>query len=221
MGGPQFQVNTQRPFKVVTRFHAPAGELTAIEQFYVQDGKEIHHPNYAAGGNDNWETAEWCSEQKKTFGDRDSFTEKGGMKAMGEALDRGMVLVISLWDDIAFQMNWLDSYDPKAPDPSAPGVTRGSCKPTDGDAATLREAHPDSFYTVKNVKWGAIGSTHPDGPSPAPTPSPTPSPTPTPSPAPSDCPGGSLDACIDLCPADAFAACVKSCQHRCASAVSV
>merc|ERR1712070_1047105 len=43
--GSQFQVNTQRPFKVVTRFHAPAGELTAIEQFYIQDGKEIHHPN--------------------------------------------------------------------------------------------------------------------------------------------------------------------------------
>lgn len=148
---------------------------------------------------------------RKTFGDRDSFTEKGGMKAMGEALDRGMVLVLSLWDDIAFQMNWLDSYDPKAPDPSAPGVTRGSCKPTDGDAKTLREQHPESHYTVKNVKWGAIGSTNPDGPVPTPTPSPSPSPTP------SDCPGGSLDACIDLCPADAFAACVRSCQRRCAS----
>merc|ERR1712048_1086618 len=95
-------------------------------------------------------------------------TEKGGMKAMGEALDRGMVLVLSMWDDIAFQMNWLDSYDPKAPDPSAPGVTRGSCKPTDGDAKTLREAHPDAYYTAKNVKWGPIGS---------PTPSPSPSPT--------------------------------------------
>merc|ERR1711998_117899 len=128
--------------------------------------------------------------------------------------DRGMVLVLSLWDDIAFQMNWLDSYDPKAPDPSAPGVTRGSCKPTDGDAKTLRETHPDSHYTVKNVKWGAIGSTNPDGPAPSPTPPPTP--TPSPSPSPSDCPGGSLDACIDLCPADVFAACVKSCQKRCA-----
>merc|ERR1712080_200164 len=38
-----------------------------------------------------------------------------------------------------------------------------------------------------------------------------PSPTPTPSPTPSDCPGGSLDACIDLCPPAAFAACVESC----------
>merc|ERR1711982_259331 len=86
---------------------------------YIQDGKKIEHQNS--------ETAEWCSSQKSKFGDRDSFTEKGGMKAMGEALDRGMVLVVSMWDDISFQMNWLDSYDPKAPDPSAPGVTRGSC----------------------------------------------------------------------------------------------
>jgi cellulose 1,4-beta-cellobiosidase len=205
--GSSFQVDTTKPFTFVTQFHASSGELDEIKQYYIQDGKKIEHPDT--------ETADWCSQQKKAFGDRDSFTEKGGMKKMGEALDRGMVLVLSLWDDIAFQMNWLDSYDPKAPDPSAPGVTRGSCNPTDGDAATLRAAHPDSFYTVNNVKWGAIGSTHPDGPSPAPTPSPTPSPTPTPTP--SDCPGGSLDACIDLCPPDAFAACVKSCQRRCAS----
>merc|ERR1712151_1191628 len=89
------------------------------------------------------------------------------------------------------------------------GVTRGSCKPTDGDAKTLREKHPESHYTVKNVKWGAIGSTNPDGPAPAPTPTPTPS----------DCPGGSLDACIDLCPPDAFKACVESCQRRCGGPV--
>merc|ERR1711881_311201 len=79
--GPQFQVNTQRPFKVVTRFHAPAGELTAIEQFYVQDGKEIHHPNYSAGGNDNMESDAFCAAQKTSFGDRNSYAEKGGMKA--------------------------------------------------------------------------------------------------------------------------------------------
>jgi len=30
---------------------------------------------------------------------------------MGEALDRGMVLVVSLWDDISIYMDWLDSYN--------------------------------------------------------------------------------------------------------------
>merc|ERR1711953_1141567 len=194
--------DTTKPFTFVTQFHAPSGELEEVKQYYIQGGKKIEHPNS--------ETAEWCTKQKKDFGDRDSFTEKGGMKKMGEALKRGMVLTMSLWDDIAFQMNWLDSYDPKQ-DPSKPGVRRGTCAPTDGDAKTLREKVPKSDYTITNIKWGDIGSTHPDGPSP---PSPSP-PSPSPSPAPSDCPGGSLDKCIDLCPSDAFAACVESCKRRC------
>merc|ERR1712072_1651141 len=108
--GPEFQVNTQQPFKVVTRFHAPDGVLTGIEQFYVQNGQEIPPPNHAALGNTNIETDESCAAQKEAFGDRNRFAEEGGMKAMGEALDRGMVLVISMWDDIAVNMNWLDAY---------------------------------------------------------------------------------------------------------------
>merc|ERR1711904_52575 len=143
--GSNFAVDTTKPFTFVTQFHAPSGDLEEIRQYYIQDGKKIEHPDT--------ETAEWCSGQKKTFGDRDSFTEKGGMKKMGEALKRGMVLTMSLWDDIAFQMNWLDSYDPKE-DPSKPGVKRGSCQPTDGDAKTLREKSPNSDYTIKNIKWG-------------------------------------------------------------------
>jgi len=43
--GPQFAVNTEQPFKIVTRFHAPAGVLESIEQFYVQNGQKIHQPN--------------------------------------------------------------------------------------------------------------------------------------------------------------------------------
>merc|ERR1712023_124308 len=120
----------------------------------------------------------------------------GGMKAMGEALDRGMVLVVSLWDDVAVNMNWLDSVM-EGDDPSAPGAKRGPCDPADGKPATLREAHPDAHYIVTDVKWGDIGTTTNASPGPAPTP--TPSPTPTPG----DCPGGSLSACIDLCPSDA------------------
>lgn len=56
----------------------------------------------------------------------------------------------------------------------------------------------------------------PPSPSPTPVPPPSPVPTPTPpTPSPSDCPGGSLDACMDLCPADIFAICVKDCEKRC------
>jgi len=154
--GPQFQVNTEQPFQVVTRFHAPAGALTAIEQFYVQNGREIHHPNYDSMG-DNMETDESCQAQKTSFGDRNRFAEVGGMKKMGEALDRGMVLVVSMWDDIAVSMNWLDSY--MDCDPSSPGCTRGPCDPKDGLPEVLREAHPDSAYTVTNLRWGDFGTT--------------------------------------------------------------
>lgn len=212
--GSQFQVDTTKPFTVVTRFHATGGELTEIEQLYVQDGKEIHHPSYSAGANHNDESDDFCSAQKTAFGDRNSFAEKGGMKAMGEALDRGMVLVISLWDDIAVSMNWLDSY--MDCDPSEPGCKRGPCDPADGKPETVREAHPDSSYVMTNLKWGDIGTTA--GGSPAP--SPGPAPAPPPSPTPSGCPGGSISACIDMCPTSVYAQCVQSCSERCTSVIA-
>merc|ERR1711981_1344852 len=155
--GSQFSVDTTRPFTVVTRFHATGGELTEIEQVYVQDGKEIHHPSYPLGGGHNDESDDFCAAQRASFGDRNSFAEKGGMKAMGEALDRGMVLVISLWDDVAVNMNWLDAY--MGDDSSAPGALRGPCDLDDGKPDVLREAHPDAGYTVTNIRWGELGST--------------------------------------------------------------
>merc|ERR1712070_754519 len=156
--GSQYSVDTTKPFTVVTRFTASGDTLTDIEQVYVQDGKEISHPAYAAGGGANHETDDFCAAQKTSFGDRNSFAEKGGMKAMGEALDRGMVLVISMWDDIAVNMNWLDSWMDNC-DKDAPGCTRGPCDPADGVPETLREAHPDAGYTVTNIRWGDFGST--------------------------------------------------------------
>merc|ERR1712216_1045259 len=149
--GSQYEVDTTKPFRVVTRFHAPSGDLIGIEQFYVQGGQTIHHPNSPGLGNKNIETDETCAAQKQGFGDRNRFEEMGGMKQMGEALDRGMVLVISMWDDIAVAMDWDPSSDA--------GCIRGPCAPADGVADTLREAHPDSAYTVTNLKWGEFGST--------------------------------------------------------------
>jgi len=75
--GSQFQVNTLKPFKVITRFHAPNGVLEEIEQLYIQDGKTIEHPSYAAGGNKNSESDEFCAAQKEAFGDRNRFAEMG------------------------------------------------------------------------------------------------------------------------------------------------
>merc|ERR1712064_250094 len=135
--------------------------------------------------------------------------DKGGLGKIEEAIDAGVVLVMSLWDDHYANMLWLDSTYPV--DSSDPGAARGTCPSTSGVPADVESKQANSHVIFSDIKFGPIGSTISGGPSPAPTPSPSPSPPP------SDCPGGSLNACIDLCPADIFAACVKSCQKRCAS----
>merc|ERR1739848_927277 len=141
---------------------------------------------------------------------------------MGEALDRGMVLVVSLWDDISIYMNRLDSYNDC--DPTEPGCKRGPCDPEVGKPETLRSAHPDSSYTFLNLKVGDIDTTNPDvPPTPAPTPpspvSPSPPGPPSPPPSPSgDCPGGSLSACESACAVvtgAAYDACVAVCKDDC------
>jgi len=103
--GSQYQVDTTRPFKVVTQFitsdGTQNGELTEIKQFYVQNGKKIQIPGTKVPGLDPYNSLnnKNCANQKKVFGEPPTFTSRGGMKAMGEALKRGMVLVMSLWDD--------------------------------------------------------------------------------------------------------------------------
>ena len=50
-------------------------------------------------------TDEFCLQTKVAFGDPDDFGEKGGLKAMGESLKRGHVLVMSMWDDHGKRQN--------------------------------------------------------------------------------------------------------------------
>lgn len=57
-------------------------------------------------------TDQMCDESKAFFGDIDDHKLKGGLKQMGEAMKRGMVLVMSLWDDHDVNMLWLDSNYP-------------------------------------------------------------------------------------------------------------
>jgi len=51
---------------------------------------------------------------------------------MGESFKRGVVLVMSMWDDHEANMLWLDSDYPLDKDPSLPGVKRGSCSRDSG-----------------------------------------------------------------------------------------
>jgi len=146
-----------------------------------------------------------CTNVKEKFGDTNAFGDKGGMKKMSDALGNGMVLVMSLWDDHAADMLWLDSTYPV--DQTSIGGPRGSCSTDSGKPTDVESQHPDASVTFSNIKFGEIDSTYDAGPSPGPSPS--------------DCPGNSLSACIGFCPsddADAYQACVNTCLSRCSAA---
>jgi len=168
--GSDFKVDTERPVTVVTQFitsdGTDTGDLVEVKRFYVQDGEVI--PNSEAiilGGNaGNSITDDFCSLQKSTFGDPNDFGDKGGLKVMGEALKRGVVLVMSLWDDSDVNMLWLDSSYPTDRAPREPGVLRGPC--AGGEASTpayVRANHADSKVEFSQIKVGPIGSTMPAG----------------------------------------------------------
>jgi len=211
------KIDSTKPVTVTTQFitadGTDSGEVTQVKQFYTQNGQTIEHPQYSVNGNQHDRiTDEYCADWVATTEDGTNFLDKGGMKGISEALENGVVLVMSLWDDHAANMLWLDSTYPV--DSSDPGAYRGSCSADSGIPKDVESKTPNANVKFSDIKWGPLGSTTggPVPPSPAPAPSPAPSPTPS-----GDCPGGSLDNCIDLCPIDVFAACVKSCQRRCAS----
>ena len=133
-------MDTTKPFQVVTQFitsdgtlcssentncitrtsnsntntGTDSGDLVEIKRIFVQDGKVLENPNATLSGLEKFNsvTDEFCNAQKTAFGDQNIFEKKGGLKALGETLDRGLVLVMSLWDDHAVDMLWLDSKYP-------------------------------------------------------------------------------------------------------------
>ncbi|CAK5267663.1 unnamed protein product [Mycena citricolor] len=160
--GPGKTVDTNSKFTIVTQFVAPSGTLTEIKRLYVQNGKVIQNSNTKIAGITpavNSITDSFCNAQKTAFGDTNSFESRGGLKAMGAALQRGMVLALSLWDDHAAGMYWLDSSYPTASNPSTPGVLRGPCSTTSGDPKTVEASQGSNSVVFSNIKWGDIGST--------------------------------------------------------------
>lgn len=163
--GSNFQVDTTKPFSVVTQFitsdNTDNGELSDIRRFYVQNGKKIEFPktNVSGLGQYNSISNTNCGNQKRVFGEPPTFIEKGGVKGMGEAFKRGMVLVMSLWDDHAANMLWLDGDYPLDKDPNAPGVKRGPCSRDSGKPSDVERQYPNASVAFKNVKFGTIGST--------------------------------------------------------------
>lgn len=160
--GSQFKVDSTRPFSVVTQFlthdGTDAGELSEIRRLFIQDNKAIPHPASNTPGTKPYSSIsdDMCDAFKSEFGDPNDFRKKGGLKQMGEALGRGMVLVMSLWDDHEADMLWLDSTPPGS---SGPGAARGSCPTTSGRPADVEARYPNSKVKFGNVRTGEIGTT--------------------------------------------------------------
>ncbi|KAJ8516490.1 hypothetical protein ONZ45_g6202 [Pleurotus djamor] len=158
-------VDTTKKITVVTQFftadNTTSGPLSEIRRLYVQDGVVIQNSVTSVPNVDPFDsiTDDFCAAQKSAFGDTNYFATKGGVAAMGESFERGMVLVMSIWDDHAVNMLWLDSAFPTDKDPSAPGVTRGTCATTSGVPADVESAHGSATVTFSNIKYGSIGST--------------------------------------------------------------
>jgi cellulose 1,4-beta-cellobiosidase len=163
--GPDFKVDSQKMMTVVTQFithdNSDSGEVVEIRRKYVQDGKVIESPKVTIGDKEfDSITDEFCEVAKDFTSDPNDYAKKGGLKRMSKAFDKGMVLVMSLWDDAAAGMLWLDGDFPKGQNPSDPGVARGPCGPNSGDPATVRREHPDAYVTYSNIKFGEIDSTY-------------------------------------------------------------
>jgi len=214
--GPDFKVDTTKPLTVVTQFltddGTDDGEFVEMRRLYLQDGQIIENSFTNIDGIDKVDslTDGVCDQIKDVFGDEPDFQKKGGFAKFSKVLERGMVLVLSLWDDFDAHMLWLDSSYPLDKDPSEPGVNRGPCPTDSGKPEDLAESTPDSTVKYSKIRVGTIGSTYAGGSAPT-----TSGPHTT---SGSHCPGGNLNHCISMCPdspAVIHDGCVQECNDLC------
>ncbi|KAJ3125775.1 hypothetical protein HK098_008235 [Nowakowskiella sp. JEL0407] len=203
--GKGMTIDSTKPMTVVTQFitqgNSDTGDLIEIKRLYVQNGK-VYENSYSgfpdlSGGPYNSITDNFCAAQKTLFGDTNAFKTNGGLKAMGDALGRGMVLVMSVWDDHEANMLWLDSSYPLDKDASAPGVARGACSTDSGKPTDVESNQASSQVKFSNIKWGEIGSTY-TGTAVATSPRVSPTPVTSPRVSPVTSPGSNCSSPVSL-----------------------
>ncbi|KAF9895228.1 hypothetical protein FE257_000130 [Aspergillus nanangensis] len=144
--GYGLDVDTNKPVTVVTQFltnnNSTSGALAEIRRIYVQDGNVIQNAAVQVDGETvDSITADYCADPSSAF------NRLGGLEGMGEAIGRGMVLAMSIWNDAGQFMSWLDGGD------------AGPCNATEGDPALIEKLHPNTHVTFSNIRWGDLGST--------------------------------------------------------------
>ncbi|KAH9117795.1 hypothetical protein AeMF1_008719, partial [Aphanomyces euteiches] len=88
--GPGFNFNVDSPklVTVVTQFITIDGNLVKIKRFHVQNSKGIDNSAF------NWPL---CNQAKTVFGDAKGHLKRRELKAMGDAVKKGVVSTMSLW----------------------------------------------------------------------------------------------------------------------------
>ncbi|KAG8730577.1 hypothetical protein FRC11_006387 [Ceratobasidium sp. 423] len=170
--GPGKVVDTTKKITVVTQFitsdNTATGTLVEMRRLYVQDGQVIQNTKSTISGLTQYDsiTNDFCAAQKTVFQDTNAYAQHGGMATMDKSFQNGHVLVMSLWDDHAAHMLWLDSNYPLDRDASQPGTARGTCATTSGVPADVESQYPNSSVTFSNIRFGDIGSTYGEGSTP-------------------------------------------------------
>lgn len=75
---------------------------------------------------------------------------------MSDAIGRGLVLVMSIWDDGDSHMQWLDGTTPAGS--TKLGAARGSCASNTGIPSEVESQYPNSYVKYSNIRVGDIGS---------------------------------------------------------------
>ena len=167
--GPGMTVDTSSPFTVVTQFitsdGTSSGTLSEIRRLYVQNGVVIQNAVSSVSGLTGYDslTPAYCTAELSLFNETTDFSTKGGFSAMSTAMNTGMVLVLSLWDDYAVDMLWLDSDYPTTASTSAPGTARGTCSTSSGVPATVESQNPSSRVIYSDIRFGDLNSTYSSG----------------------------------------------------------
>jgi len=166
--GQGMTVDTSRPFRVVTQFltddGTDSGELVEVKRFFVQDGQRFDQPKSAIDTMSTQYdsiTDAMCTDMKDVMGDPNDFSKKGGLSATGDAMDEGMVLVLSLWDDHDADMLWLDSTYPT--DKTTWGGPRGPCSTDSGVPSDVEGQYPNANVVFSSIRIGELESTWSDG----------------------------------------------------------
>ncbi|KAG6611531.1 Exoglucanase 1 [Phytophthora cinnamomi] len=161
--GKDFDIDTTRPFTVVTQFVAAGntetGELAEIRRLYKQDGRVLDNPSSTwptLNGTDSITDA-MCNTSKTYFDDPAYFSS--GLAELGRDMVGDMTLAMSVWVDYGLNMSWLDSHFP-GDDPTQPGGLRGNCPFPGGDPETIFAENPNAGVKFMNIRSGDFGSTY-------------------------------------------------------------